>query len=82
MHIICYEFRCEPDSKLRSHKLNGPGVSFDVVTDPVDGHIRWVNGPQPASTRGLTFLHGGKRVRRKNGKSHHVTSNYRKVLGW
>jgi hypothetical protein len=31
------------------------------VTDPVDGHIRWVNGPQPASTHDLTFFRGGKK---------------------
>jgi hypothetical protein len=24
-HIICYEFRCDPDSKWWSHKSNGPG---------------------------------------------------------
>jgi hypothetical protein len=35
------------------------------VTDPVDGHIRWVNGPQPASTHDLTFLRGGKKGKEK-----------------
>ena len=68
MHIICYEFRCDPDSKWWSHKLNGPGVSFEVVTDPVDGHIRWVNGPHPASTHDLTFLRGGKKGKEKEWK--------------
>ena len=68
MHIICYEFRCDPDSKWWSHKSNGPGVSFEVVTDPVDGHIRWVNGPQPASTHDLTFLRGGKKGKENEWK--------------
>ena len=40
IHTRCQEFRCDPDSKWWSHKHNGPGVSFEVVTDPVDGHIR------------------------------------------
>jgi hypothetical protein len=43
-----------------SHKFNGPGVSFEVVCDPVEGKIRWINGPQPASIHDLTFLRGGK----------------------
>ncbi len=61
VHIVCYEFRCDPDSKWWSHKSNGPVVSFEVVTNPVDGHIRWVDGPEPASTHDLTFLRGGKK---------------------
>jgi hypothetical protein len=35
------------------------------VTDPVDCHIRWVNGPQPDSTHNLTFLRGGKKGKEK-----------------
>jgi hypothetical protein len=61
VHIICYEFRCDPDTKWWSHKSNGPGVSFEVVTNPVDAHTRWVIGPEPASTHDLTFLCGGKK---------------------
>jgi hypothetical protein len=65
VHIICYEFRCNPDSKWWSHKSNSPGVSFEVATDPVDCHIRWVNRPEPASTHNLTFLCGGKKGKEK-----------------
>ena len=51
-----------------SHKSNGPGVSFEVVTDPVDCHIRWVNGPEPALTHDLTFLRCGKKGKEKEWK--------------
>jgi len=61
VHIRCQEFRCDPGSKWWSHKFNGPGVSFEVVADPVEGKIRWINGPEPASTHDLTFLRGGKK---------------------
>jgi hypothetical protein len=40
IHTWVQEFRCDPDSKWWSHKFNGPGLSYEVVTDPVDGHIR------------------------------------------
>ena len=40
IHTHVQEFRCDPDSKWWSHKFNGPGLSYEVVTDPVDGHIR------------------------------------------
>ena len=40
IHKRTFEFRCDPDSKWWSHKFNGPGVSFEVVFDPVDGYIR------------------------------------------
>ena len=60
IHVRSQEFRCDPSSKWWSHKFNGPGVSFEVVTDPVDGKIRWINGPQPASVHDLTFLRGGQ----------------------
>eukprot|EP00804_Cyclotella_cryptica_P013907 CCRYP_002431-RA/>CCRYP_002431-RA protein AED:0.29 eAED:0.34 QI:0/0/0/1/0/0/4/0/136 len=55
------EFRCDPNSKWWSHKFNGPGVSFEVVCDPVYGKIRWINGPQPVSVHDITFLRGGKK---------------------
>jgi len=80
VHIICYEFRCDPDSKWWSHKSNGPGVSFEVVTDPVDGHIRWVNGPEPASTHDLTFLRGGKKGKEKEWKKSSLYFNLPKGL--
>ena len=79
VHIICYEFRCDPDSKWWSHKLNGPGVSFEVVTDPVDGHIRWVNGPEPALTH-FTFLRGGKKGKEKEWKKSTLYFNLPKGL--
>ena len=41
IHVCSEEFRCDPSSKWWSHKLNGPGVSFEVVCDPVDGKIRY-----------------------------------------
>jgi hypothetical protein len=43
IHTRAEEFRCDPHSKWWSHKFNGPGVSFEVVTDPVEGHIRYVH---------------------------------------
>ena len=68
MHVICQEFRCDPDSKWWSHKHNGPGVLFEVVTDPVDGKLRWINGPQPASVHEITFLRGGKAKKKHEWK--------------
>ncbi len=68
MHVRTHEFRCSPSSKWYSHKFNGPGVSFEVVTDPVEGKIRWINGPEPASIHDLTFLRGGKKGQTKKWK--------------
>ncbi|KAL7552212.1 hypothetical protein ACHAWF_015432, partial [Thalassiosira exigua] len=65
MHIMSQEFRCNPDSKWWSHKFNGPGVSVEVVTDPIEGKMRWINGPKPASTNDLTFLRGGTKGKEK-----------------
>ena len=66
VHVRSQEFRCSPDSKWWSHKFNGPGLSFEVVNDPIDGYIRWINGPEPASTHDITFLRGGKKGQEKN----------------
>lgn len=84
VHIRSQEFRCNPSSKWWSHKSNGPGVSFEVVTDPVDGKIRWTNGPEPASIHDLTFLRGGIKGREKEWKRSalyfHVPNNV-KIVG-
>ena len=40
IHVHSAKFRSDPNSKWWSHKFNGPGVSFEVVCDPVDGKIR------------------------------------------
>lgn len=66
VHIRSQEFRCEPSSKWFSHKFNGPGVSFEVVNDPIEGKFRWTNGPKPASTHDMTFLRGGKKGKKKH----------------
>ena len=66
MHVRSHEFRCNPGSVWYSHKFNGPGVSFEVVSDPIEGKIRWINGPKPASTHDITILRGGQK-----GKSKH-----------
>jgi len=83
VHIRCQEFRCDPHSKWWSHKFNGPGVSFEVVTDPIDGKIRWINGPEPASIHDITFLRGGKKHDMKNWKRtalyFHVPANMKLV---
>ena len=60
VHMICQEFRCTPGTKWWSHKSNGPGVAYELVTDPVDGKIRWINGPYPPSKKDITILRGGK----------------------
>ena len=67
-HLRTQEFRCDPSSIWWSHKFNGPAVSFEVVTDPLEGKIRWINGPEPASTHDLTFLRGGKKGQQKKWK--------------
>jgi len=61
IHIRCFEFRCDPDSKWYSHKFHGPGVSFEVVCDSVSGRILWINGPKPASINDCVFLRGGSK---------------------
>lgn len=66
VHIRSQEFRCDPSSKWYSHKFNGPGASFEVVSDPIEGKIRWINGPKPASTHDLTILRGGQKGKRKH----------------
>ena len=43
VHVRSEEFTCDPSSKWWSHKFNGPGVSFELVTDPIEGKIRLVN---------------------------------------
>ena len=40
IHARSQEFRCDPDSKWWSHKFNGPGLSYEIVTDPYQGYIR------------------------------------------
>ena len=67
-HTRSQEFGCDPSSKWWSHKFNGPGVLFEVVTDPVEGKIRWINGPQPASIHDITFLRGGKKGKEMHWK--------------
>lgn len=42
IHVRSTEFRTTPHSKWWSHKSNGPGVSFEIVCDPVVGKIRQV----------------------------------------
>jgi hypothetical protein len=42
IHVPSTEFRVTPHSKWWSHKSNGPGVSFEIVCDPVVGKIRQV----------------------------------------
>jgi len=39
-HAATEEFRGEPSNKWWSHKFNGPAVSFETVSDPVDSKIR------------------------------------------
>jgi hypothetical protein len=60
--------------------LNSPGVSFEVVANPVDGHIRWVNRPEPASTHDLTFLCGGKKGKEKEWEKSSLYFNLPKGL--
>ena len=66
VHIRSQEFRCNPNSKWWSHKFNGPGVSFEVVNDPIERKIRWISGPKPASTNDLTFFRGGTKGKEKH----------------
>ena len=65
VHIRSQEFRCDPSSKWYSHKFNGPGVAFEVVNDPIDGHFRWINGPKESSQHDLTILRGGTKGKKK-----------------
>ena len=39
-----------------------------MVTDPVDGKVCWINGPEPASIHDLTFLRGGRKGEKKDWK--------------
>lgn len=83
VHIRCQEFRCDPSSKWYSHKFHGPGVSFEVVVDPVLGKLRWINGPEPASIHDITFFRGGTKGNKMNWKPSslyfHVPKNMRLV---
>ena len=79
MHSCTEEFRCDPISIWWLHKSNGPGVGFEVVTDPTDrGRMLWVSGPEPASTHDLTFLRGGKENSETIGKGRHSISMFRR----
>ena len=83
VHIRSQEFRCDPSSKWYSHKSNGPAVSFEVVADPVEGKIRWTNGPEPASINDLTFFRGGKKGKMDSWKRSslyfHLPNNVRLI---
>ena len=69
MHRMMWEFRCDPDSKWWSHKFNGPGVGYEVVTNPTDkGLMMWASGPYPAGTHDLTCFRGGKKGKKKEWK--------------
>ena len=61
------EMRCSPSSEWWSHKFNGPGTAFEVVSDPVDkGRMRWARGPAPCSSHDITYLRGGKKGQKGN----------------
>ena len=61
------EMRCSPRSEWWSHKFNGPGTAFEVVSDPVDkGRMRWARGPAPCSSHDITYLRGGKKGQKGN----------------
>jgi hypothetical protein len=83
VHLRSQEFRCNPSSQWYSHKFNGPGVSFEIVTDPINGNMRWLNGPEPASIHDLTFLRGGKKGKKGDWKRtalyFHIPENVRLV---
>lgn len=66
VHLRCQEFRCTPDSKWYSFKFSGPGVAFEVVSDPDTGYILWMNGPEPANIDDCVFLRGGKKDKPKS----------------
>ena len=68
VHLQSQEFRCDPNSKWYSHKHNGPGVAFEVVCDPIEGKIVWINGPEPASISDMKFLRGGDLRKKKHWK--------------
>ena len=75
-HIPCYEFRCSPSSKWWSHKLNGPGVGFEVVTNPTDkGLMMWASGPYPAATHNLTCFRGGTKNDQDNWRESSLYNN-------
>ena len=76
-HVRCWEFRCDPSSIWWSHKFNGPGVGFEVVTNPTDkGLMMWASGPHPAAQHDLTYFRGGKKGKQKEWKK---TSLYNTV---
>jgi len=72
VHCAVNEFRTEPGSKWYSHKLNGCGLTYEVVIDVCDDKVLWVAGPKPASTHDITFFHGGTEVSKNKKKNEAV----------
>ena len=76
VHIRTQEFTCDPNSKWWSHKSNGPAVAWEAVTDPVEGKIAWINGPEPPTLSDIKFLRGGEAGKKNEWKK---TSLYNKL---
>ena len=77
MHVRCLEFWCNPNSIWWSHKFNGPGVWFEVVSNPTDGGMMLsASGLYPSSLYDLTIFGGGKKKQqskwRKSSLYHHL----------
>jgi len=55
----CPVFEPAPVKKMYSHKLNGPGVTYELAVSIKTGHIVWMCGPFMAGTRDATVFENG-----------------------
>jgi hypothetical protein len=54
-HCHINEPRKTPSSQWFSHKLNKPGVGYEIAVDLTDSKIAWINGPFPAAKHDIAI---------------------------
>jgi hypothetical protein len=54
-HCRISEPEAVPSSQWFSHKLNKPGVSYEIAVDLTDSKIAWINGPFPAAKHDIAI---------------------------
>jgi hypothetical protein len=75
VHCRINEPRTDASSKWYSHKLNGPGVSYEIAISVRRNNVLWISGPHHASKHDITIFRGGK----KDDKNKDRTALYFKI---
>ena len=55
-HCAIREPRLQPDRMWFSHKLNKPGLSYEIGLELFESRVAWINGPYKAGESDLTIF--------------------------